>query len=202
MGDAAVLNLSEKALNSEDPLARAAKRRVDSTLVRELVDAHHRFIWRLLARLGVREADLDDAVQRVFMVLTQKAELEVLEGSERAFLFGVAVKVARTYRRTLLRRREASTPPAEPIDTNPTPEALTEQHQARLLLDQLLDDMPDKLRVPFVLFELDDMGTAEIASLLALPGGTVASRLRRAREWFDRRVQQLQAREQHSRGGR
>lgn len=202
MGDAAALKLSERALNSGEPeLAQGAKRRVDAALVRELVDEHQRFIWRLLGRLGVREADLDDAVQQVFMVLTQKAELEVLAGSERAYLFGVALKVARTHKRSMARRRESSAPPAEPVDPTASPETLSEQHEARRLLDQILDSMPADLRVPFVLFELDDMATAEIATLLSLPSGTVASRLRRAREWFERRVQQLLARQQHSRGG-
>jgi RNA polymerase sigma-70 factor (ECF subfamily) len=201
MGDAAALTLSEGALNSGEPLAPGAKRRVDAALVRELVDAHHRFIWRLLGRLGVREAELDDTVQQVFMVLTQKSELEVAVGSERAFLFGVALKVARTHKRSVARRRESSAPPAEQSDGSASPEALAEQHQARRMLDQILDDMPAELRAPFILFELDDVATAEIASLLGLPSGTVASRLRRAREWFERRLQQLQARQKNSRGG-
>jgi RNA polymerase sigma-70 factor (ECF subfamily) len=53
--------------------------------------------------------------------------------------------------------------------------------------------MPEELRVVFVLFEIEEMSTPEIASLLAIPTGTAASRLRRAREEFDRRVARLNA---------
>ncbi len=202
MGDAAALELSESTPHAAEPaLVKGKKRTVDATLIRELVDEHHRFIWRLLGRLGVREADLDDTAQQVFMVLAQREDLEILVGSERAFLFGIALKVARTHRRSLARRRESNGPPPELADLGSSPEALTEQYQARRLLDEMLDNMPMDLRVPFVLFELDDLGSDEIATLLDLPAGTVASRLRRARQWFQRRVQQLQAK-QHSRGKR
>jgi RNA polymerase sigma-70 factor, ECF subfamily len=177
-----------------------ARRAIDATLVRELVDAHHRFIWRLLGRLGVPSADLDDATQQVFMVLTQRSDLQILVGRERAFLFGVALKVARTLKRSRSRRREYGTVP-DVVDPSSSPEELSEQHRARRLLDQILERMPEGLRLPFVLYELDDMSAAEIAVLLELPAGTVASRLRRAREWFQRRVQQLQVQRAHPRGG-
>lgn len=211
MGDVAALKLSGQAASATEPSPPAPppasvpdpglKRTVDAALIRELVDAHYRFIWRLLGRLGVRDSDLDDTVQQVFMVLTQRTGLEIALGSERAFLFGVALKVARTYKRSVARRREASSPPPELSDLSCSPEALTEQHRARLLLDEILESMPFDLRVPFVLFEIDDVGTRAIAQLLDLPSGTVASRLRRAREWFDRRLEQLQARQRSARGG-
>jgi RNA polymerase sigma-70 factor (ECF subfamily) len=52
------------------------------------------------------------------------------------------------------------------------------------MLDRALDALPDELRTVFVLFELESMSGVEIASLLDLPAGTVASRLRRARHLF------------------
>ncbi len=175
----------------------APSRRVDQALIRELVEEHHRFVWRLLARLGVPEADLDDMTQQVFMVLTQREDLELKIGSEQSFLFGVTLKVAKTHRRTLARRREVGSEALpEPLDMTPSADALSDQRRARQILDQLLEEMPFEMRVVFVLFELDDMKAHEIATLLEVPPGTVASRLRRAREWFQRRVQQMQAREQ------
>lgn len=204
MGDPTACNIED---SDTDP-TRAdrtvrVKRKVDSALIAELVHSNHRFIWRLLGRLGVPEADLDDATQQVFMVLTQRSDLEIWVGSERAFLFGIALKVARTQKRSRARRRESSAAPPQLIAAaEASPEALTEQQRARRLLDEILESMPMDLRLPFVLFEIEDVGTADIASLLNLPSGTVASRLRRAREWFDRRVLQFQSHERHSRGGR
>ena len=76
----------------------------------------------------------------------------------------------------------------------PNAEQLLERRQARALLDQLLDEMPEDLRVVFVLFELEELSTPQIAELCALPIGTVASRLRRAREEFHAIAKRLRAR--------
>ena len=58
----------------------------------------------------------------------------------------------------------------------------------------MLDALPMELRAPFVLFELEEVPSAEIAAMLDLPVGTVASRLRRAREEFQKIVARVQAR--------
>jgi RNA polymerase sigma-70 factor (ECF subfamily) len=57
--------------------------------------------------------------------------------------------------------------------------------------------MPLDLRAVFVLFELEELPTAEIASLVGVPVGTVASRLRRARGEFHRIAARLRARAGH-----
>ncbi|MGC4070580.1 MAG: sigma factor-like helix-turn-helix DNA-binding protein [Polyangiaceae bacterium] len=53
--------------------------------------------------------------------------------------------------------------------------------------------MPEELRAVFALYELEEVTMAKIAQLLDIPPGTVASRLRRAREWFTRAVSELRA---------
>jgi RNA polymerase sigma-70 factor (ECF subfamily) len=54
--------------------------------------------------------------------------------------------------------------------------------------------MRDDLRTVFVLHDIEGLTMAEIADALALNPGTVASRLRRAREDFNRRVTRAEAR--------
>jgi RNA polymerase sigma-70 factor (ECF subfamily) len=68
-------------------------------------------------------------------------------------------------------------------------------------LDEVLDALPMDLRAPFVLFELEELSTAEIAAMLSVPAGTVASRLRRAREEFRAIVARVRAREAFAVGG-
>jgi RNA polymerase sigma-70 factor (ECF subfamily) len=51
-------------------------------------------------------------------------------------------------------------------------------------LDELLASMPEELRVVFTLYEFEGLKMQEIAELLDIPNGTVASRLRRARKLF------------------
>jgi len=66
----------------------------------------------------------------------------------------------------------------------PSPDELTDQKRAREALDLLLERLEMDTRTVFVLFELDGFTVPEIADVLAIPLGTAASRLRRAREHF------------------
>jgi RNA polymerase sigma-70 factor (ECF subfamily) len=156
-----------------------------------LVHAHFDFVWRNLRRFGVPSADTDDATQDVFMVASRRID-DIAEGKERAFLVATAVRVASTRRRGRARRPE--TPDAD-IDqlvyAGDSPETLTAELRARLVLDTILDDMPDDLRSAFVLFELEELTAPQVAELLDIPVGTVASRVRRAREVFHVAAQRM-----------
>ena len=161
---------------------------------------HYGFVWRLLRRLGVGEGDADDAAQQVF--LTAAARLADIPASrERSFLYGVALKVGSRARRSQVRRREEPLDAAEEREARePSAEQLLEERQRRAQLDSLLDEMPEELRVVFVLYELEELSTPQIAELCELPLGTAASRLRRAREDFEQRVARLEARRRFAGG--
>jgi RNA polymerase sigma-70 factor (ECF subfamily) len=128
---------------------------------------------------------LDDGTQEVFIIVARK--LEVIEpGHERSFTYGTAIRVAANLRRS----RQASRFDQISNDTPATsefaidPEQLIDRKRLRELLDRILDTMPDELREVFVLFEFEKLTRRELSKLLQIPGGTVASRLRRAREIF------------------
>lgn len=184
-----------------DPIEPAVRQPAPERLA-GLVRAHYGFVWRLLRRLGLGQGDADDAAQQVF--LSAQAKLGgVAPERERSFLYGVALHVGARARRSLGRRREEPLEAAgEREASEPNAEQLLEKREARALLDRILDEMQDDLRVVFVLFELEELGAPAIAELLELPVGTVASRLRRAREDFESRVQRLEARRRFAGGER
>jgi RNA polymerase sigma-70 factor, ECF subfamily len=159
------------------------------TLVRE----HFAFVWRVLRRLGLSESDADDAAQQVFLSASRRlADIGV--GSERGFLFSTAVNVAAHAHRS--QRRWQQLPESEIDDRRdsvPGAEELIDRRRARELLDEILEAMPMNLRLVFVLFEVEELTMAEIARMVEVPPGTVASRLRRAREDFAARVKRIEA---------
>jgi RNA polymerase sigma-70 factor, ECF subfamily len=158
-------------------------RRADA-FVRE----HHAFVWRVLRRSGLSPSDADDAAQRVFLIAVARLHT-IAQGSERAFLYRAAARVASNAHRSLRRRRE--TPGfegTEEPDSRPTPDALLDQRRARALLDRVLGELSEDLRAIIILFELEGLRTPEIAEALGIPAGTVSSRLRRARAEVEQRV--------------
>jgi RNA polymerase sigma-70 factor (ECF subfamily) len=174
----------------------------DSVRLEQAARHNYPFIWRCLRRFGIRpDSAVDDATQRVFEVAARKRH-RIEPGHERAFFFKTALLVAAETRRQQRQRREVSDEEAllGRSDPSPRPDDLTEQRRFRQLLDAALDRMPMELRAVFVLFELEELPGAEIARLLEIPRGTVASRLRRAREQFRKEARRLRAASLHGGG--
>jgi RNA polymerase sigma-70 factor, ECF subfamily len=145
------------------------------------------FIWRSLRRLGVPREAADDATQQVFLVAARRMH-EITEGKERAFLFQSAMRVAMGVRREILTARGRAEPDEgalfERADPALRPDDALDQARTLRLLGHVLEAMPIERRAVFVLYEIEGVTMAEIASLLQIPMGTVASRLRCARDDF------------------
>jgi RNA polymerase sigma-70 factor (ECF subfamily) len=179
---------------SEGRNLRELEVKVTETRVAELLRLHFRAVWRAVRRLGVTEDVADDAAQEVFIVAARK--LDAIEpGGERAYLYGIAVRIASNARRARRTRREDSDEDAvlSVASEAPRADALLEKKRLRELLDVVLDGLSDDLRTVFVLFELEGFSMREIAELLDLPAGTVASRLRRGREAFQAAAERVRA---------
>jgi RNA polymerase sigma-70 factor (ECF subfamily) len=181
---------AELIVDSVFPKDRARIQRFEAVL-----EEHFDFVWRSLRRLGVPASDLDDAAQEVFVVAARRLD-DFMRDRERAFLFGTATRVASTRRRGARRHPEDAT---DAIDERAAdeldPEELSELRLARPLLQEILDALEPDLRAVFVLAELEELPTREIAELLAIPVGTVSSRLRGARTEFQAAVKRLAARQ-------
>lgn len=168
-------------------------------LVHGWVRDHMDFVWRSLLRLGVSSADCDDGCQRVWLVVANKAA-SIDPDRVKSFIFSVVLRVASDMRR-MQKRNE----PLEFDERSPPPgtssgivdaEAVLEQQRGWRLLDQVLSGMSWELRTVFVMYELEGMSSVEIAEAIGARRGTVASRLRLAREAFQRGLRHYQARPQ------
>jgi RNA polymerase sigma-70 factor (ECF subfamily) len=173
----------------------AAPAPVDEQRLAALLSKHFRSVWRTLRRLGVPAEACDDAAQHVYLVTAGRLA-EIRPGAERAFLVSTAVRVAANARRSRAARPEVADTDAIELyaDGAPAADELLEERRMRGLLDEVLDALPDDLRTVFVLFELEELGTQEIADALGIPRGTAASRLRRARDTFQEAAKRLRAR--------
>jgi len=187
--------LGDAAKTFPGVLGPRAVARDDAARLGAAVRQNYQFLWRSLRRLGLQAADVDDAAQQVLSVFAKRlADVEL--GAEKAFLFQTALRVASDARRAQARSplRFDEDALGSAADPAPSADEQIEGHEARALLDEVLAAMDPELRVVFILFELEEMTMAQIAELIAIPAGTVGSRLFRARKDFESMTARVKAR--------
>lgn len=171
---------------------------IDGAMERAAVtaDRHARFrvaiepllkvAFRVLRRLGVRDAEIDDALQAVLIAADRKFDDLLDRGELKAYVCAACVNVARDAGRRR-ERQKARCSWLEDLEDDPLaadvdPEGALELKQALVMIQWALDGMIAERREVFVLYELEELTAREIAEHLGIPPGTVASRLRKARE--------------------
>jgi RNA polymerase sigma-70 factor (ECF subfamily) len=167
--------------------------------LREVFEEHGPFVCRSLRYLGVREADLDDLLQEVFLVVYQRLNDYEEKGRARAWLYSICTRVAHAQRRKLGRRRETSAPAPSEESTAPTQHEHVEDREALALGQRLLGQLPAQQREVFLLYEVEDMSMAEIAHALACPLQTAYSRLHKARSRIVAEVERIAAEAEYDR---
>lgn len=177
-----------------DPTAVATP---SALVFEEVYEAHADFVWRGLRRLGVPDAEVDDALQDTFVVVHRRLGTFEGKSSLKTWIFGIALRVARTHRRT--RTRKATSPlddHDEPASHAADPAASAEDREAVRVLHAILDELDDEKREVFVLAELEELTAPEIADALSLNVNTVYARMRAARKAFEQAVTRHRARDQ------
>ncbi|HWB11993.1 MAG TPA: sigma-70 family RNA polymerase sigma factor [Pirellulales bacterium] len=129
--------------------------------------------------------EADDAFQATFLVLLRKASSISPRALLANWLYGVARRTA-LKTRTMIRKRqslprEASEPAEQAIPTDL-------KIDLAAVLDEELERLPGKYRAVIVLSDLEGGSRAAVARQLALPEGTVSSRLNRGRAMLRRRL--------------
>jgi RNA polymerase sigma-70 factor (ECF subfamily) len=149
--------------------------------LRELYEEFAPFVSRSLRRLGASEADLDDLLQEVFLVVYRRLADYEERDRARAWLYSICVRVTQGQRRRLFRRRENLT--AKLLDGLAPASQLqsVEDREALLWGRRLLAQLPLDQSEVFVLYEVEDMTMSQIAESVGCPLQTAYSRLYKAR---------------------
>jgi RNA polymerase sigma-70 factor (ECF subfamily) len=164
----------------------AAQRVTTEGRVRAAIEANYDALWRFVRRMGVTEAHAEDAVQQVLLIFAQNVAT-LRAGAERSFLFGAALRIAADFRRKAHVTREVLDEDVVLREPHDAPSAETQLAEKELLrcVDGVLARLEPEFRIVFVLAEIEELTMVEISAALSIPPGTVASRLRRARELFE-----------------
>jgi RNA polymerase sigma factor (sigma-70 family) len=151
-----------------------------------LIKRHGPMVWGVCRRVLSNHHDAEDAFQATFLVLVRKAAAIASREGLAGWLHGVAYRTALKARTAAARRgrreRQVVDMP-EPAVVQPQP-----GEDLRALVDQELNHLPEKYRLPVILCDLEGQSYQEAAGRLGCPEGTLAARLSRARALLEKRL--------------
>lgn len=155
-------------MTHQEPLAAASCAELS-----EAFSAHAPVVWRVLRRHGVDNDSLEDGTHDVFVIAQRKWHTFEERGSRRAWLIGIAVRVAKTYRNKHQRSAgPAALTPTGNIPDSPsataTPFETTDRRQREELLQTLLSRLSPIQESLIVLTVLEDHSLTEAAAALGL----------------------------------
>jgi RNA polymerase sigma factor (sigma-70 family) len=167
--------------------------------IEALYREHAPFLGRSIERLTGAGSHVDDLLQETFIVAYQKREqFEAQLSSIRTWLYGIAANLCLHHLRSQRRLALFRTRFAENLQDQKLalrPDQQLEQHQAVLVVYELLQKLPFKQREVFSCYELEKMDGGTIAATLGIPEGTVWTRLHHARKGFNRLMRQRMGKE-------
>lgn len=159
----------------------------DEAAWRELVARHTRRVFGVAYRFTGRVDEAEDLTQEVFVKVYESLDrFREAAGAFPTWLVTVARNQAIDHYRRRRQERLRTTDDPAVLDVLPAPgsdsplRALERQERVSLI-QRMLRALPEELRQPVILCDLEGMPYEEIASALGLPLGTVKSRINRGR---------------------
>jgi RNA polymerase sigma-70 factor (ECF subfamily) len=154
----------------------------DLAALGEAYDEHHAAVRAFARRLVGDDEAAEDLVQETFVALPDAARSYRGDAPIRTFVLGVAFNHARHHVRAAARRRATVQRFAsEPERRSPDPEGEAARRELAAALTRALDELPVDQRGAFVLCELEERSSAEVAQIMGVPEGTVRTRAFHAR---------------------
>ena len=159
------------------------------------------YVWNVVCRTGVPQSDAEDVVQEVFVTVYRR--LGEFEGRAqlKTWVFSIAVHLVQHYVRTHARKPgdRASAKGTEIqalVDQRENgPVNQVERKERYDALDRVLGQLDEGKRLIFVLAELEQLTLVEIGEVIGANPNTVATRLRAARQAFEKALARFQTRE-------
>ena len=158
----------------------------DSAAFDALVKEHYQRVLRFQMKWCRNQADAQELAQETFFTAWQKIASFRRDSKFSTWLLGIALNLARNHCNRGPARREAELPDDDHLDAllgaDTSPENHLSERQTLTALDRALARLSTDMREVTVLVRLEGLALQDVAELLAIPLGTVKSRLSRARE--------------------
>ncbi len=167
---------------SDDAELLEAWRSGDRASGERLIERHYESVLRFFRTKSGEDAD--DLVQRTFLRCAEPKNRYRGDSSFRAFLFGIARNVLYEYIRSRVRDRKVDPDfgVSSVLDLNPRASTIAFRKAEQQLLVQALQRVPIEIQMAIELYYWEELSIDELAQALAVPPGTIKSRLHRGRQ--------------------
>lgn len=169
----------------------------------QFITEYGREIYSFCVSLCGSRQEADDLYQDTFLTALEKIDRIDIAGNIRSYLLSVAVRLwknrrrKRAWRRRIAQEQELNEQTADRItaeemqDVSVLPEERILEEERLTAVRRAVSRLPDRLRVPVLLYYMEERQIMEISEILRLPGGTVKSRLHQARKRLERELESV-----------
>ena len=150
----------------------------------QLVNEYSGIVYRFCLSLSFRKEDADDLFQDTYLRAFSEIEKIRISNNPQSFLLSIATSLWKSHKRKYARRNRLA--PIVELDdayfgTMTDMEDDVISGEEVIMVRHLVNNLPDKLKIPVVMYYTIEMNISEIAETLKLPTGTIKSQLSRAR---------------------
>ncbi len=158
------------------------------------VEEHSDSVYRFCRGLTFSKEDAEDLFQETFLRALEHPDKIIQSPNPQGFLFTTALFLWKSWKRKYARRKRLV--PLEPLtEHTESPEDMEDrfliQEENRMVREQV-NRLPEKFKIPIILYYSLELGIPEIAKALSLPTGTVKSRLYKARKLIEKGLVELE----------
>lgn len=169
----------------------------------QFITEYGREIYSFCVSLCGSRQEADDLYQDTFLTALEKIDRIDIAGNIRSYLLSVAVRLwknrrrKRAWRRRIAQEQELNEQNADRItaeemqDVSVLPEERILEEERLNAVRRAVSRLPDRLRVPVLLYYMEERQIMEISEILRLPEGTVKSRLHQARKRLERELESV-----------
>lgn len=161
-----------------------------------IIYAYGKDLYSFCCALTHNRHEAEDLYQDTFLKLYEIKERLHIEKNPKSFIMSVSINLYRNYKRKHSLRQKilgSPIPMEENICDIPSKDLMTEeqiviQEECRMLRSEL-DKLPDKYKIPILLFYMEELSLVEISQIMKLPNGTVKTRIHRAKQILKQKLE-------------
>ncbi len=163
------------------------------------IDKYNRDVYSFCKYLTSNTQEADDLYQDTFLTAMECREKIDYNRHPKSYLLSIALRIWKNKKRKFAWRKRIAEAQllVEERDAEisespePTPEESITRQEEDVAVRMAVNALPEKLRIPVLLFYMENLSTAQIAAAMKIPVGTVLSRLHQARKKLKKELEEI-----------